>query len=189
MATVLVVTRPNLDRVWRLSTPLKTGARSSYERVNFRYGGGGFYAGSALIALRHHVRLAATLADDAQGRAFRSDLIKAGFDVENVRMVAGRTIPVEVLIDPSGERTIIGSASAEHAIVAHIPLDGVDALYVNVRHIEPGLMKAAADRCLVVAQAPLEADELRPCHVLVASRSDLTPAQPNRRDDYWQELS
>ncbi|SFK81692.1 PfkB family carbohydrate kinase [Methylocapsa palsarum] len=177
MADVLVVARPNLDRVWRLASPLAPGGRSSYERVEDRYGGGGFFTGAALIALGHRVRLVATLADDAQGRAFRDDLIKMGFDLENVKMVAGRTIPVEVLIDPSGERTIIVSALAEHAPVAALPPAAADVVYVNARRLEPRVMEAAMKRSLVVAQAPLEPDQRRPCHVLVASRSDLTAAQ------------
>ena len=72
MAAVLVVARPNIDRVWRLSAPLKPGARVSYERIDMRYGGAG------LIAPKHEVRLAATLADDAKGRAFHADPSRRG---------------------------------------------------------------------------------------------------------------
>lgn len=177
MATVLVIARPNLDRVWRLSAPLVVGGRNAYEHIEERYGGGGFYTGSALIALGHHVRLMATLADDAKGRAFRGDLHRAGFDVANVRMVPGQTIPVDVMIDPLGERTIFACASVEHASVADFPLDNVEAVYVNARRVEPRLMQSAMARGLVVAQAPLELEQLRPCHYLVASRSDLAPAR------------
>jgi ribokinase len=177
MADVLVVARPNVDRVWRLSAPLAPGGRNSCERVDDRYGGGGFYTGAALIALKHRVRLVATLAGDAKGQAFRDDLIRMGFDVDYVTMISGRTIPVEVLVDPTGERTIVVSASAEHTIVMNLPLEKADVVYVNARRVEATQMENAMKRSLIVAQAPLEPEERRPCHVLVASGSDLTAAQ------------
>jgi sugar/nucleoside kinase (ribokinase family) len=163
--------------VWRLSSPLTAGGRNSYERVEERYGGGGFYTGTALIALKHHVRLMATLADDAKGRLFRGDLARAGFDVTKIRMVPGETIPVEVMVDPLGERTIISSASVEHAVIHDFALDGVDVVYVNARRVDPRPMQAAMERCLVVAQAPLESEQRRPCHFLVASHSDEKASQ------------
>lgn len=177
MASILLIARANLDRTWRLDAPLAPGARISYHCVDEGYGGGGFFTGSALIALEHRVRLAATLADDERGRAYRSDLIKAGFEVKNVTMAPGRTVPVEVLVDPSGERTILTAAAVEHAVVADVPLEDADLVYVNARRVDPRLMEAAAQRGLVVAQAPLEAGERRACHILIRSRSDPSAAQ------------
>ncbi len=177
MATILTIARANIDRVWHLTAPLVAGGRNSYKSIDERYGGGGFYTGIALVTLKHRVRLAATIADDPKGRRFRSDLIKFGFDVEYVKMVAGQMKPVEVLVDPWGERTIIAPATVEHGIVADLPLDDIDVVYVNARRVEPRLMEAATERSLVVAQAPLEPGERRPCHFLIASHSDLSPAQ------------
>ena len=177
MASILVIARPNLDRAWRLEAPLVPGARIAFGRVDERYGGSGFFTGSALIALGHRVLLAGTLADDERGRAYRCDLIRAGFDVANVTMARGPTVPVEVLIEPSGERTILSAASVEHAVVADVPLEGVDLVYVNARRVDPRLMEAATRHSLVVAQAPLQAGERRACHVLIGSRGDLPTAQ------------
>ncbi len=93
MATVLIIARLNIDRVWRLTAPLVAGGRNSYKSIDERYGGGGFYTGIALVTLKHRVRLAATIADDPKGRRFRSDPIKFGFDVECVKMVADLEAP------------------------------------------------------------------------------------------------
>jgi sugar/nucleoside kinase (ribokinase family) len=174
MAVVLVAARCNLDRVWRLAMPLKPGGRHSYRSVEERYGGGGTYTGSALAALGHSVRLAGTLADDDRGRRYRADLSARGFDVSALRPVPGATVPMEILLDPLGERTIVAPVAVEHAPLATLDLDGVDLLYVNVRRVAPGLLEAAADRLPVIAQVPLEAGEQRSCHWLVGSASDLS---------------
>ena len=175
MATVLVAARCNLDRVWHLASPLRPGGRVSFTGETERYGGGGTYTGSALAALGHDVRLVGPLADDDRGRRYRADLIAHGFDPSALTPVHGPTIPTEVLLDPAGERTILAAAGVEHAPVETLDLAGVDLLYVNARRVVPGLLAAAMARCPVIAQVPLQPGELRPCHWLVGSMSDLEP--------------
>jgi sugar/nucleoside kinase (ribokinase family) len=173
MATVLVAARCNLDRVWRLAMPLRPGTRHSYSSVEERAGGGGTYTGSALRTLGHAVRLAGTLADDDCGCRYRDALIAHGFDVAGLRAVHGSTIPMEILLDPLGERTIVAPAAVEHGPLAALDVAGADLVYANVRRVAPGLLEEIAAHRPVIAQVPLEAGERRACHWLVGSASDL----------------
>ncbi|MCC7274325.1 MAG: hypothetical protein IT561_16785 [Alphaproteobacteria bacterium] len=172
MATILVAANAHLDRVWRLAAPLRAGGRNAWTSVETRYGGGGFNTGSVLLALGHAVRLATTLADDDAGRRHRDALAARGFAVDAVAMVPGATQPLEILLDPSGERTILSPAEQRPG-PAHLALDGVDLAYVNLRRWpgDPAALRRHAER--IVAQLPLVADEPRPARVLIAARSDV----------------
>lgn len=173
MATVLVVGSVNVDRVWRLAAPLRSGARLTFTDVSTRLGGGGFTTGAALLALGHAVRLVATLADDGGGRVCHAALVRRGFDTRHVRFAEGRTAPLEILVEPSGERTIIAAAVAERRRLEVLPTDAVDLVYVNARRVAAEATAALLPRVPVVAQCPLEPGERRPAHVLLAATSDL----------------
>lgn len=172
MPVILVAARCNIDRIWHLAGPLRRGGRTAFSDKVLRYGGGGTSTGRGLLQLGNDVRLLGSLADDEAGRRYRSDLQADGFDTRGLRLVPGRTRPVEILVEPDGERTILSDVAVEHARLCDIPLEGVDALYVNVRHADGPSLQQAADRVTVVAQLPLEEGEPRPAHVLIASRSD-----------------
>ncbi|MGE0718815.1 MAG: PfkB family carbohydrate kinase [Alphaproteobacteria bacterium] len=172
MAVIAVAANAHLDRVWRLAAPLRVGGRNVRTAVETRLGGGGFNTGSVLLALGHRVRLVATLADDAAGHARHAALAARGFDVDHVTMVSGETVPLEILLDPAGDRTIVSPADQPPAPTA-LPMAGVDLAYVNLRSAPgaPDVVRAHAAR--IVAQLPLRPGERRPARILIASRSDM----------------
>lgn len=172
MAHVLVVGSVNVDRVWRLDAPLRTGGRLSRGEVTLRPGGGGFNTGAALLALGHRVTLAAALSTDAAGDACRDRLEAMGFDLAHMRATGEPTVPLDILVDPGGERTIIAPATTESRRLAALPPIAVDMAYVNVRRAAAGVLEGLAARTPVVAQVPLERSERRPAQVLIASASD-----------------
>lgn len=155
MATVLVVGSVNVDRIWHLATPVRAGGRLTCTGRETRLGGGGFNTGAALLALGHSVRLVATLADDADGRACHAALERRGFDMRHVGLVAGRTEPLDILVEPSGERTIIAPVAAERRPLDVLPAAGVDLVYVNRRRVDPAAMADLLLRLSIVAQLPL----------------------------------
>ncbi|MDQ0347129.1 carbohydrate kinase family protein [Ancylobacter vacuolatus] len=172
MGHVLVVGSVNVDRIWRLTAPLRSGERLTREEVTLRPGGGGFNTGAALLALGHRVTLAATLSTDAAGAACRARLEAMGFDLRHLRTTDAPTVPLDILVDTNGERTIIAPATTEARRLTALPAIEADIAYVNVRRATPGVLEALAARTRVVAQLPLERTERRPAQVLIASAAD-----------------
>lgn len=168
MAGFLLVASAHIDRVWHLEGPLVPGGRQRHRHVEWRYGGGGFHTGSVLLALGHRVALATALSDDADGRRHHRALARRGFAMEASETVAQPTEPLEILLDPAGERTILLPARPRR-MTGPIPTEGFDYIYLNVRH-RPDYPAAAAPR--VVTQMPLDPGERRPAAVVIASRSD-----------------
>jgi sugar/nucleoside kinase (ribokinase family) len=179
MARILVVGSVNIDRVWQLSAPVRAGARIAYDRIDTRYGGGGYYTGRTLLALGHKVRLLARLCDDEPGHQCRAMLEREGFDTSLITMVDGETRPFDILVEPSGERTILFSGQARRPPLAAIPAGDAELIYLNVLRMEPAASAAPLARHSVIAQFPLATGEIRPAHVLLASRSDIAGDDPH----------
>ncbi|ROQ01868.1 sugar/nucleoside kinase (ribokinase family) [Stella humosa] len=162
----------HVDRVWRLTGPLVPGGRQRHTGVESRYGGGAFHTGSVLLALGHKVGLATALSGDETGRRHRQALADRGFDLAAVETVEQPTEPLEILLDPAGDRTILLPA-VPRVIQADLDADGADLVYLNVRNRpgRPETLDRLAPR--IVSQLPLDREERRPSRILVASRSDL----------------
>jgi sugar/nucleoside kinase (ribokinase family) len=112
MPTLLVIGALALDRPIRLDGPLRGGARlrgrSLEGALEARLGGGAANAGCALRAAGHTVQVASILADDADGRRARALAQAAGLDLALSCSRPGTSARTLVLLDPAGERTIIG---------------------------------------------------------------------------------
>ena len=111
MPTLLVIGALALDRPIRLDGPLRAGgrlrARSLDGALEARLGGGAANAGCALLAAGHAVLAASVLADDADGRRARALAEAAGLDLQLTCSRAGTSARTLVLVEPTGERTII----------------------------------------------------------------------------------
>ena len=112
MATLLIIGALALDRPIRLDSPLRSGGRlrgrSLESALEGRLGGGAANAGCALLAAGHTVLTASVIADDADGRRARGLADAAGLDTSLVCCRPGASARTLVLVDPTGERTIIG---------------------------------------------------------------------------------
>ena len=112
MSTLLVIGALALDRPIRLDGPLRSGgrlrARTLEGALEGRLGGGAANAGCALLAAGHGVLAASVLADDDDGLRARALAEAAGLDIGLVSSRPGTSGRTLVLLDPTGERTIIG---------------------------------------------------------------------------------
>ncbi|MEX2644122.1 MAG: PfkB family carbohydrate kinase [Acetobacterales bacterium] len=171
MARFLVLGNVNLDEVVELSVPLVSGGRPQGRRRGSRLGGGGANTGVALAMAGHDVAVAAVVGDDPDGRHLRRELARHGVDVSLVAERPGRSRRALILVDPDGERTIVGLGGVTASPQALVPrTHRADALYVNVRHPDAAeVMARGLDRMLVVAQVPETPVARWPAHVLVAS--------------------
>jgi sugar/nucleoside kinase (ribokinase family) len=112
MSTLLIIGALALDRPIRLDGPLRAGgrlrARSLEGALEGRLGGGGANAGCALLAAGHAVLVASVLADDTDGTRARALAQAVGLGLELTGSRPGTSARTLVLVEPSGERTIIG---------------------------------------------------------------------------------
>ncbi|WP_342358868.1 PfkB family carbohydrate kinase [Terrarubrum flagellatum] len=183
MAKILVIGRVNLDRIWRLNAPLRSGGRTAYHGVETRFGGGGFSSSRVLAACGHHVAVLTSFADDAAGRGCRKALEELGVDTSFIEMRSGETVPVEVFLDPAGERTILGYVG-RGAYYPDFPAADFDLIYVNAHRLNEQIL-AGLDRAPhVVSQFPLSR-ERHPARTLIASGSDVTASA----EALWAEAS
>lgn len=111
------------DRVIRLSGPVMPGARLGGELLATalsdphplpgRLGGGAANAAVALAKAGCAVTVGGVLSRDVPGRLVRAALEQAGVDVALVEPTDTPSALTLILVDPAGERTIIGVRPAE----------------------------------------------------------------------------
>lgn len=183
MSRVLVAGNVNHDRIWHLDRPLSAGERLNCLSRETRLGGGAFHTGMQLLHLGHDVLLAATLMDDAPGRAALSSLAALGFDTTHVRLIPGETAPADILLDARGERTIIAPPGRTRQPAGLACEARVDAVYVNASACAPELIAAMQGAPFSMAQFPAAATP-RPADCLIGSSADL---KSRSLPDLWRD--
>jgi sugar/nucleoside kinase (ribokinase family) len=163
------------DDVIRLTEPLRAGAHLSGALVEARLGGGGANTAVALAAAGHAVTLLAAVGRDDAGDALLVDLAATGVDPASISRLDRPTTRSLLLIDPTGERTVVNVARCEEDTPPNRLLElPADAVYVRSRRHDLGpLLAVKAATALVVAHVPPVVPNARPAQVLVASSSDL----------------
>jgi sugar/nucleoside kinase (ribokinase family) len=184
MPSLLVIGALALDRPMRLDRPLSSGGRlrasSLAGELAGRLGGGGANAGCALAAAGHAVRLAAIVADDADGDRARRLAQAAGLDLGLTCIRSGVSARTLVLIEPSGERTIIGldaPAADPSLALGPPPRDPpllVDGVFVRAAYPDAAAWARAAAGPVVLHWPAPGYDG--PADVVVASADDLPQA-------------
>lgn len=181
MADFLVIGALALDRPVRLSGPLAPGVRVAGVSLDGalagRLGGGGANAGVALARAGHAVSLIAMIAADADGDAALAMAEAAGLDVRGVQRRPGSSRTTLILIDPEGERIVLGLDLDRPALPdLPSPQAGETSGGLYVRAAYPGAAAwAQACRGPVIAHWPCPGFE-GPCDVLVASADDCDAA-------------
>ncbi|MBA4795352.1 MAG: hypothetical protein H2041_16960 [Phenylobacterium sp.] len=116
MAEFLVIGALALDRPVWLSAPIQRGGRvigrTLGGRLEPRLGGGAANAGVALRKAGHRVAVASAVAADAGGDDVLARAREAGLDVDLVVRRAGESRMTLLLIDPDGERVVMGLDAA-----------------------------------------------------------------------------
>ncbi|QFY12945.1 hypothetical protein GBF35_46010 [Nonomuraea phyllanthi] len=145
-----------------------------------RPGGTGANVAVALSQAGGRVHMVGYIGADAAGRNMTNALTAAGVDVEHVQTLPGRTSSVVLLIEPSGERTIIGIHTDLLHTVA-IPVFAVspgDIVYFAAWHdtFTDAAEAMAAKGALVTSVPPGAVSAMR---YLIGSQNDFRsiPAQ------------
>lgn len=177
LARIVVVGSVAQDDVLTLRQPLRAGCHLDAAGRKLRLGGGGANTAIPLRHAGHHVVLVAPIGADAVAEWLLARLEAEGVDVSAVARVPGDSTRSLVLLDPTGERTIVNlQRCRETGPPSRLSSLEADAVYVRSRDLDlAGLLTEAGGRSLVVAHVPpLEAGS-RPAHVLVGSEPDLPP--------------
>jgi sugar/nucleoside kinase (ribokinase family) len=183
--SILVIGSVAWDEVIRLDAPLRPGAHLGGHWLGKRIGGGAANTALALSRGGDRVVLVSAVSGDLEGERLAIDLARLGIDLDWLDRTSAHTTRSLVLLDQSGERTIINLARAR----APLPDDLADiaAACCYVRSADPQLTPVLARRVRqgpVIAHVPPVADACQPASVLLGSTSDLDAdflAQPYRR--------
>lgn len=120
--TVCVVGDLVTDIVVELGGPVTLGT-DTRARITHRRGGAAANFAVAAAGLGAHVRFVANVGDDADGRVLE-DALRAA-DVEPTLTRSGRTGTIVVLVDDSGERTMLNDRASASELV-DVPTDVLD---------------------------------------------------------------
>lgn len=175
MGRIVVVGSVARDEVVRLVEPLTPGKHLNGVTLGARLGGGGANTAVALAAAGHQVMLVAAVGHDAHGDALVGELAAVGIDVSQIVRLGRPTTHSLIMVDPSGERTVVNVGRCEEDQPPKRLLDlRADVVYVRSRSLDLGpLLAAKAASCLVVAHLPPLEPASRPAQILLASASDL----------------
>jgi sugar/nucleoside kinase (ribokinase family) len=170
---VVVIGHINHDRIWHLTEPLRAGGRIAWSSRETRLGGGGYFTARRLLDLGHDVALLSNLMSDAHGETALAELRAAGFDTALIARRAGETDFADILLDPTGERTILSSEKRlSRTFLLDQPIQA-DAFYVNAPKLPAAIVASLERATLAVSQFPLREGEERPADVMVGSKADL----------------
>ena len=174
MANILILANLNCDRILRLDKPLKTGGRFHYQDGGLRLGGGGANTGIGLVWAQHQVAIVSQVGSDDIGDWILAKASTYGLDCRLVQRFEGNTCEMLLVMTPDGERTIIRPQRPTFTLTSSPKWDDWQAFYINSSAQGAELWaESALARTLVVAQLAKD-DRPRPCHVLIASKSDLS---------------
>ncbi|MFI3244915.1 MAG: PfkB family carbohydrate kinase [Ferrimonas sp.] len=183
MANALIIANINCDQVLHLSRPLQSGARIHYEEQGDRLGGGGVNTGLGLIWAGHQVTLLSQVGSDHRGDWLLQQAQQLGFHCQWIHRHIGATQPLQLLMEPNGERTILRPNRPRLLLPPDLNTQEFDVLYVNLsaEGLPQLMQQAMTHQALVVAQLPKDLG-LRPCHYLLTSEDDL---QQHQQQDPW----
>lgn len=170
---IIVIGHINHDRIWRLTEPLRAGGRIAWSSRETRLGGGGYFTARRLLDLGHDVALLSNLMDDAHGEEALAELKEAGFDTTLIARRDGQTDFADIMLDPTGERTILSSERRlSRTFMLDRPIES-DAFYVNAPKLPDTILTSLNRAPLVISQFPLREGEVRPADIMVGSKADL----------------
>ncbi|ABZ74693.1 PfkB domain protein [Shewanella halifaxensis HAW-EB4] len=183
MANILLVANLNCDRIFLLNHPIKTGGRFHYKDGGQRLGGGGANTGIGLVWAGHQVSLVTEVGRDDVGDWLLAEASTQGINCSLIQRRAGSTGEMLLMMTPDGERTIIRPERPKFELPLPPNWQNVDVLYINSSSEgAASWAKTAMPYCWVVAQLAKD-QRARPCHVLIASLSDM---QGRCEGDPWE---
>jgi ribokinase len=177
MAKVVVFGTVAADIVLRVPVLPRPGDHIGAEPLGWRLGGSSANLAVALAADGHDVRLISVVGSDDLADRLLDELAGRGVSTELCVRVSGRSPRALILLDPDGERTIIGldRGSATDALPARqlVGVPEADCVVVESYRRYPALRAARNPNALVAATLPPPDESDWPADVLIGSESQV----------------
>ncbi|WP_133406662.1 PfkB family carbohydrate kinase [Parashewanella tropica] len=173
MAKIFLIANLNCDRVLHLDKPIHLGGRFLYQDHGQRLGGGGSNTGISLAYAGHKVSLMSEVGKDHLGDWLINQASEHDIDCTYISRHKHQTNELILMVTPDGERTIVRPHRPTFELRLPVEWPQWDALYINTSaQGASSWCKSALNHCLVVAQLGKD-ERSRPCHVLIASATDM----------------
>jgi sugar/nucleoside kinase (ribokinase family) len=183
MAEVVVFGVVATDVVLRVQHIPAPGDHVNAEALGWRIGGSSANVACGLSSAGHHVRLVGPVGRDAMGEHLLAELEQHGVDTEYTFRADAASPRTLILLDDTGERTIIAVDSGpgpSSFLPVHGPdLRSVDCVYVEGYTRYPVSTAASAESALLVTSPPIPGATTWPATVVVGSETqyhDVTSA-------------
>jgi sugar/nucleoside kinase (ribokinase family) len=180
------------DTVVRVPRLPGSGDFVQADEVTGRPGGAGANVAVALATAEVDVTMVGYLGRDAEGDRLRAALAASGVDLRHVETRDGPTSHVLLLVEPSGERTILG-LRPDHLATVAVPVHAVragDIVFVaGWRATFVPMMRALLDKGATLACVPPEGAWTEvPAGYVVGSERQFEGAEPMRDERYRRQL-
>jgi sugar/nucleoside kinase (ribokinase family) len=190
MSNILLLANLNCDRVLQLDRQLATGGRHYYADNGRRLGGGGANTGLGLIYAGHKVALVSQVGNDKTADWLLAEASIQGLDCSLLQRNDLDTPELLLIMTPDGERTIIRPQRPIFTLGPAPDFSQWQALYINSSAVGcEQWAESALESTLVVAQLAKDS-RLRPCHILISSKSDMRNHNSNANtldhESIWQ---
>ena len=174
---ILVLGNINADWVVRLDEPVARGIETTGADLGLRPGGAAANTASALAAAGNRVRLAGFIGSDETGDRLLRLMAeeRCDWDLSAVVRLPGATPACLILLDPGGERVIVGLYRERPAVQwPALEVSGVACAYVGSRWPLPAELVARLKEAGVPIISQLRGDcTVREAEVLVVSAAEL----------------
>ena len=175
-----VVAADVMLRVRRIPAP---GDHINAEALGWRIGGSSANVACGLSSAGHHVRLVGPVGGDSMGNHLLAELEQRGVDTEYTFCADASSPRTLILLDDTGERTIIAVDSGAGPS-SFLPSRGPDLRSVDCVYIEgyvryPADLATSAGSALLVTSPPVPGSTTWPATVVVGSETqygDVTSA-------------
>ena len=175
MAEVVVFGVVAADIVLRVRHIPSPGDHINAEALGWRIGGSSANVACGLGSAGHHVRLVGPVGRDSMGGHLLAELERRGVDTEYAFRADAASPRTLILLDSTGERTIIAvdsEAKPSSFLPSHRPdLRSVDCVYVEGYTRYPTDTATAAGSALVVTSPPVPGSTTWPATVVVGSET------------------
>jgi site-specific DNA-methyltransferase (adenine-specific) len=175
MAEVVVFGVVATDVVLRVQRIPVPGDHVNAEALGWRIGGSSANVACGLSSAGHHVRLVGPVGRDAMGEHLLAELEQHGVDTEYTFRADAASPRTLILLDNTGERTIIAVDSGpgpSSFLPAHGPdLRSADCVYVEGYTRYPVSTAASAEWALLVTSPPASGTTAWPATVVVGSET------------------
>jgi sugar/nucleoside kinase (ribokinase family) len=180
MAKILVTGGLGWDVPIWLNKPLRSGDRIGARTLGLtqpegRLGGGAANIAAALVRVGHDVWVCGRIGDDANGRNILQALEARGIRTDFVETSLPTTTSAQVLIEPNGERTIIGFNHNKMLSAAPTgsALEAFERVEFDCLIRRGGWPILALRPRLVLAHIPAYSDEIFDADVVIGGLDDL----------------